>query len=353
MELYLANSRTLTLLVFIVIALCATDGGAQTEWEGNPGNLVINLGPQGAWDSVHIFDPIVLFDGIEYRMWYSGDDGSNNRIGYATSVDGLTWKKHPDNPVIDLGPEGTWDGVYATSCAVIFDGVEYKMWYCGVGDNDPSNARIGYATSVDGIVWEKQPGNPVLDIGPGGSWDSHSASNPTVLFNGAEYKMWYSGYDDSRTSRIGYATSVDGVNWEKHPGNPIIDKGPADTWSQDSVAKPTVIFHRGEYMIWYSGHDRGPRGKRYRIGYSTSADGISWQEHPDNPVLDIGLWNAWDGSRVSGPTVLSDDTGYRMWYHGFDNAHWRIGYAEDASGGLFGVTPQRKLSTTWADVKQR
>jgi hypothetical protein len=34
-----------------------------------------------------------------------------------------------------------------------------------------------------------------------------------------------------------------------------------------------------------------------------------------------------------------------MWYHGFDGARWRIGYAEDAdSNSRFGVTPIEKDS---------
>jgi hypothetical protein len=81
-------------------------------------------------------------------MWYSGDSGSNgnNRIGYATSPDGIVWTKHPANPVLDLGPSGAWDDNYAHVPAVLFDGKEYEMWYCGTADNDPST-RIGYAIS--------------------------------------------------------------------------------------------------------------------------------------------------------------------------------------------------------------
>ena len=293
MKVSAAGRNVLVSFVFITTMLYSGNGIAQTEWEKHPDNPVVNLGFQGAWDSSHIFDPVVIFHDAEYRMWYSGDDDSNNRIGYATSIDGVAWKKHPGSPVIDIGPAGAWDGVYTSNCSVIHDDAEYKMWYCGVGDHDPSNGRIGYATSLDGI------------------------------------------------------------NWEKHSDNPIIDMGPAGTWSQDTVSKPTVIFRKGEYMMWYVGHDRGPRGKRYRIGYATSVDGIAWTQHPDNPVLDIEPADAWDSSRISGPSVLFDDTGYKMWYDGFDGSHWRIGYAVDTNGvGKFGVAPKGKLSTTWANIKR-
>jgi hypothetical protein len=38
--------------------------------------------------------------------------------------------------------------------------------------------------------WEKYPGNPVLDVGPE-PWDSTWVFYPEVFFDGAIYRMWY------------------------------------------------------------------------------------------------------------------------------------------------------------------
>jgi hypothetical protein len=52
----------------------------------------------------------------------------------------------------------------------------YKMWYSGYHDS-AGGARIGYATSSDGIVWTKHNQDDhdnsgyVLDVGPKGAWD--------------------------------------------------------------------------------------------------------------------------------------------------------------------------------------
>ena len=51
------------------------------------GNPVLNVGGSGTWDDYHVAQGTVLFDGAEYRMWYSGNDGLNYRIGLATSAD--------------------------------------------------------------------------------------------------------------------------------------------------------------------------------------------------------------------------------------------------------------------------
>ncbi len=55
------------------------------------------------------------------------------------------------------------------------------------------------------------------------------------------------------------------------------------------------------------------------IGYATSPDGILWEKHPDNPVLDIGAAGEWDDQRIVSPAVLLDGTTYKMWY-----TTWRV-----------------------------
>jgi hypothetical protein len=141
-------------------------------------------------------------------MWYTGIHVSwVPRIGYATSADGIVWVKHPGNPVLDLGESGAWDDAYIALPDVLYDGTKYEMWYSG---SDGSNYAFGYATSADGIVWVKHPGNPVLNPGESGTWDDGSVSSPTVLYDGTKYKMWYEG-SDGLNSRIGYATSIPGT----------------------------------------------------------------------------------------------------------------------------------------------
>ncbi|MBC8231097.1 carboxypeptidase regulatory-like domain-containing protein [bacterium] len=314
--------KNYNIAIFTVIAalmLWANLGMTQTEWEKYPGNPVLDLGESGTWDDSGVYSHTILFDGSEYKMWYSGHDGSNVRIGYATSADSIVWEKYPANPVLGLGADGTWDDIHVRSPTVLFDGAEYRMWYHGF---DGSNHRIGYATSADGIVWVKHPDNPVLDLGASGTWDDVSVVHPTVLFDGTEYKMWYTG--SGSNSRIGYATSADGIVWVKYPENPVLDLGASGTWDDYQVGAPTVLFDGTKYQMWYAGHDDSIR----RIGYATSADGIAWEKYPDNPVLGLGASGTWDDNEVAGPTVLFDGTKYQMGYTGRGpDADVRIGYA--------------------------
>jgi predicted GH43/DUF377 family glycosyl hydrolase len=139
-----------------------------------------------------------------YKMWYGGCQAYEVglwRIGYAYSSDGINWTKYENNPVLDLGANGEWDDVYVEEPSVILDGGTYKMWYAGY---DGSNIRIGYATSLDGISWTKSTSNPVLDLGADGEWDDVRVSNSSVILDGGTYRMWYTG-NDGTYSRNGHS----------------------------------------------------------------------------------------------------------------------------------------------------
>ncbi len=297
---------------------------AQTDWTKYGGNPVLEVGPAGSWDDQMVGQSSVLIDGTTYRMWYSGDDGTHNRIGHATSPDGITWAKDTLNPVLDVGPAGSWDDERVMFPTVVFNGSMFHIWYYG---SDGTHGRIGHATSPDGITWTKDTLNPVLDVGPAGSWDDDGLLTPFVRFDGAIYHMWYSG-DDGTHNRIGYATSPDGITWTKDTLNPVLDVGPAGSWDSPRVQSQCVINNGTNYQMWYSGGGLFT----WRIGHATSPDGITWTKDTLNPVLDVGSAGSWDHYYVASPSVIFDiaTSTYKMWYMGgFEAWQGNIGYAID------------------------
>ena len=175
------------------------------------------------------------------------------------AVSQTEWVEYPGNPVLDKGEGGTWDDGFVSCPTVLHDGSEYKMWYCG---HDASNYRIGHATSADGVDWVKHPGNPVLSSTPG-EWDEGFIGWPAVVKNGGTYEMWY--WSDGK---IGHATSSNGTYWTKDSSNPVLSAGQFGT----TVAQPSVLLEGGVYKMWYR---QGPADDR-SIGYAESPDGVNW-----------------------------------------------------------------------------
>jgi predicted GH43/DUF377 family glycosyl hydrolase len=294
-------------------------GGSMDEMPGNP---VLDVGPSGSWDDTYVSHPSVIYANGMYRMWYTGNTGDNYfKIGYATSPDGLTWTKYGGNPVLDIDP-GQWDSHRAYSPTVLYASGSYHMWYVGYDNSGSFNVKIGYATSPDGITWARSPSNPVLNLGGGGEWDSQRVYAPFVRFDGGMFHMWYSGYNGA-SYRIGYATSADGESWARHPSNPILSPGSGGTWDDSRVFGSSLVYDGSTYFMAYIGQD----GSKYRIGYASSADGVNWHKSPANPVVDLGPATSWDDFHVHSPSILEDGGKVAMWYAGEDGSKTRIGYA--------------------------
>ena len=130
--------------------------------------------------------------------------------------------------------------------------------------------------------WSRAAENPVLSPGEPGTWDSFRVYAPTVLIEDGIYKMWYTGWDSLDFWRIGYATSHDGLHWEKYADNPVLNVGAYFRWDGRRIAHPTVIHHGRLYEMWYAGCDQSGH---WAIGYAISNDGITWANTRITPSL--------------------------------------------------------------------
>lgn len=219
------------------------------SWTKDAGNPVFSPSASG-WDSAFVSEPWVLFDGVTYRMWYSGGDGTGGGIGLATSTDGLTWTRAGAAPVLTKGGTGAFDALSISGPCVLFDGAGYRMWYDAYDGFDSS---IGYATSTDGITWTKRS-TPVLQTGAAGAFDDDEIEEPRVVFDGSVYRMWYAGVSSTGRGGIGYAVSSDGILWTKYAASPVIYPGPA-AWDVEELEGPCVLIDEGVYRMWYQGND--------------------------------------------------------------------------------------------------
>jgi hypothetical protein len=303
----------------------STIGVTWTKYSGNPFNL-------GASD---VTEPWVIYSGSVFKMWYVGVASYSPfvcRIYCAVSTDGVNWA--PQGVVLSEGEAGSWDDRVVSSPVVLFDGTTYRMWYIGVGGSASVYGMVGYATSSDGTNWTKLEGGPVLVPSGNGGWDDYNVGGLSVMFNGTHYMMWYGGQPGVDTQmRIGVATSVDGISWNKYLNNPILSPT-SDWWEDRHVSPGPVIMNGSLYVMSYSGQGWSWPGNR--VGIATSPDGFSWAEYEGNPVLDVGQPGSWDERTVSAHSIVRKDDNLLMWYTGanYDPAgHYSgIGLAISYSG---------------------
>lgn len=199
---------------------------------------------------------------------------------------------------------------------------------------------VSYNITLAQVNWEQYFGNPVLNLGAPGSWDEGTVWLQSVILVGDTLKMWYSGKSDSHIFNnnfsIGYAWSLDGINWTKYNDNPVMDGRPG-MWDQVGLFHPIVIQDGDTLRMWYESFNAStPAGPGHMIGYATSVNGIAWTRR-DAPVLERGLAGEWDDSHIITGAVIKEENTFKMWYSGgtggtFPNVIIRMGLAISTDG---------------------
>lgn len=233
-------------------SIALTESKDGIEWA----KPAVVLGPNDKTDWENdINRPVVIKNGDLYQMWYTGQARSKSWIGYATSTDGKTWKRESDKPV--LSAEQPWEKVAVMCPHVIFDDKAklYRMWYSGGEQYEPN--AIGYATSEDGLKWNKWKLNPVFKPELGIAWEKDRVTACQVVAQNDGFLMFYIGFRDQEHAQIGVARSKDGItDWKRHPANPIIRPG-MNKWDHDAVYKPYAIYDGKQWLLWYNGRKGG------------------------------------------------------------------------------------------------
>jgi predicted GH43/DUF377 family glycosyl hydrolase len=133
--------------------------------------------------------PVVIKDGGEYRMWYSEPGRYPWVVRHARSKDGFKWAVDR-KPAIEKTQK--WEHYVFNYAKVLkVDGV-YLMWYTSYASADRLTTAIGFAASEDGLTWHKHPQNPVFEANPKRAWESNYVSSGTIMrMKDGSFRMWY------------------------------------------------------------------------------------------------------------------------------------------------------------------
>jgi len=320
------------LLVSVILLLPSAGYATGGQWVKYSGNPVLAPTP-GSWDNDYVVSPRVLLNGTVYRLWYNGGSAGVAAIGYANSTDGLTWTKYP-SPVLSPGGLGAWDSGGVSLGSVIWNGTAFLMWYGG-SNTTVSGGAVGLATSNDGISWTKYAGNPVLKRSTFGLDQSYMASPYVIKLNTEYWMWYTGRNttypQPNSVARILAATSYDGISWTKDPSPAITPSSNSTAWDSGSVYSASVIFDGTNFGLWYTGTNQ--TYMLPQIGFASSPGGGNWTRSALNPILSPGAPGSWDSAGVEQPSVIVAANGFMLYYDGFSQSTGgRIGLAMGPHG---------------------
>jgi predicted GH43/DUF377 family glycosyl hydrolase len=201
----------------------------------------------------NIYAPEILYEDGVYHMWYGGQSiNYHDSILYATSSDGVNWTKY--GTVIATGSNN-----HVNDPTVVKVNGTYYMYYSVAPIRELD--EIWVATSNDRINWDVI-GPAILPDTNIEGWDSLKVGRPSVLYQGGVFKMWFDGSQKDPSDpyspkpgsgrHVGYAYSLNGINWTKWPSNPVfMHSGAVD-----------VKFFDGKYVVV----EESGAGVYYRFG---------------------------------------------------------------------------------------
>jgi predicted GH43/DUF377 family glycosyl hydrolase len=217
------------------------------------------------------------------------------------------WHRVQAEPIIS--PSGTsWQSAGTFNPGVIRQGNKIVMLYRAQDANGTS--RLGYASSDDGVHFTSRL-EPVLS--PEAPYEENGGvEDPRLIKIGKTFYLTYTGYN-KKDAQLCLATSRDLVHWtRKGILLPAYQGNWNERWTKSGAILPKKI-HGKYWMYWL-----GTSGGIDEMGLSNSKDLIHWTEATKEPVL-AGRPGQFDARVVEpGPPPFVTDKGIVLIYNGAD-----------------------------------
>lgn len=231
---------------------------------------ILELGALGAFDEFGTYPVSVARDGATVRAYYAGwtrceSVPFNVAIGMATSRDGgRTFTKLGPGPVLSYSPD---EPFVLSGPKVRRFADQWQLWYIAgrkwklVQDRPEPVYKIRMATSPDGLRWTKLN----RDLIPSCVEEDEAQASPDVFHANGKFHMFFCYRYSSdfrgrdRGYRIGYASSMNMVDWERDDSKAGIDVS-AEGWDAEMISYPHVFAMDGGIYMAYLGNQVGRHG---------------------------------------------------------------------------------------------
>ncbi len=268
--------------------------------ELHPANPVLK--PDTAWETATTRDPtaMVFSDGVwfdpaetkanagqgrpAYKMWYMG--GYVKGTCYATSRDGITWEK----PALDVKPgtnvvqEGWRDS--STTWLDLEEKDPAKRWKIFVVQSHEKKWKLSVHFSPDGIHWGERV-----------AWSEPVGDRTTIFYNPFR-KVWVYGIRSGMLTRSRFyrehADALAGADWKPEEAVPWVGADTNDPPRDDLKIQPQLYnldavayesLMLGLFTIW-PGQPKD-RAKPNYVCLGFSRDGFHWSRPDHRPFIGV------------------------------------------------------------------
>jgi hypothetical protein len=242
-----------------------------------------------------------------FYCFYAGDDGAITTIGLATSDDGRAFTKV--GQVLSVGLD--WDTATLEPGSIERqDDGTVRLWYTG---GDGSELRIGAAdwdVATEQLVRPEKAPDPWLFAADGpGEWDDSGVRDPFFVADADGEHLFYAGFDGD-VWHIGHAfresPEFDWVRAHDAATNelrPVIAEI-GGVFGADGRVRPVVERTTDGWSLWYAGLDAGIE----RVGLTRGRDAVRFTTEKDGEtvVSDVGPWL----HKVDNLPTLGDTLGF-------------------------------------------
>ena len=235
------------------------------ELLGEP-RLALNPGVPGSFDCDGVISVCFVSHAGKHYLYYVGWQNLPEEMwmcdtGMAVlDIDTLTLEKKFTGPVIGRNKDNP---LFAAATAFHINGDTWHTWYnSGIEWEKRESGwhhRYGlhHATSKNGVDWVYEPGLCM----PFADEYEYAFGRPSVYYSDSMYFMWFAHRATKTidTYRIGFASSSDGLKWERNDALAGIDVSPTG-WDSQMICYPYVFEHRGRLYMLYNGNHYGQTG---------------------------------------------------------------------------------------------
>lgn len=230
-------------------------------------------------------------------------------------------------PVLDVGQPGCFDDNGIILGDVVPDGEKIRMYYVGFQKVARAKflAFSGLAVSHDGgDSFSRLKKSPILDRSDEGLY---IRAIHAVLPENGKWRIWYSAGDGWETIEgnlypryhIRHQSSIDGIHFSEC--GDVCLKGIGNEYR---LGRGRIYPHPAGYQMLFT---KGTPDGSYTPGYATSPDGLHWQRDDAALGISLSD-SGWDSRHLFYPTLIQYQRHTWMFYNGNDMGADGFGYAE-------------------------